>query len=335
VETGVLLDIRDLRKYFPVYGGLFRKVVGHVRAVDGVSFTIGERETLGLVGESGCGKSTLGRAILRLHEPTSGEIRFHDDGTDYSLCDLDKQLMRKMRLKMQIIFQDPISSLNERMTVMENIVEPLVVNRIGTRSDRRDRAVELLVQVGLEKDHLRRYPHSFSGGQRQRIGLARALATNPKFIVADEPVSALDVSIQAHILELIKKLKSEFHLTMLFISHDLGVIRYVSDRIAVMYMGRIVEIAPRDELLSGPHHPYTEALLSAVPKADPEYKVNSVVLKGDLPDQMRLPTGCVFHGRCIYGNDDCRTTPQVLTPARPGHLVACHLSETLKLRGVT
>jgi len=235
---------------------------------------------------------------------------------------------------MQIIFQDPFSSLNERMTVMDNILEPLVVSRIGTRTERIDRAAELIQRVGLRPQDLRSYPHSFSGGQRQRIGIARALAPGPKFIVADEPVSALDVSIQAHILELIKRLKSEFDLTILFISHDLGVIRYVSDRIAVMYLGNIVEIAPRDELLAEPKHPYTEALLSAVPKPDPDRQVKRIILKGDIPDQMHRPAGCVFFGRCIYADSSCATIKQYLAETNDNHLVACHRHETLKLRGV-
>lgn len=334
MANGRLVEIKNLTKYFPVQKGLIRKTVGYVRAVDGVDLTIDQRETLGLVGESGCGKSTLGRTILKLYQPTSGEILFYDNETRYSLSELRSAEMRRLRAKMQIIFQDPFSSLNERMTVMDNILEPLVVSRIGTRTERIDRATELIQRVGLRPLDLRSYPHSFSGGQRQRIGIARALAPGPKFIVADEPVSALDVSIQAHILELIKRLKSEFDLTILFISHDLGVIRYVSDRIAVMYLGNIVEIALRDELLSEPRHPYTEALLSAVPKPDPDRQIKRIILKGDIPDQMHRPAGCVFFGRCIYSDNSCATLKQHLAETTKTHLVACHKHESLRLRGV-
>ena len=329
-----IIEITDLRKFFPIQRGVLRKTVGYVRAVDGISLEIRERESLGLVGESGCGKSTLGRTILRLYEPTSGNVTFYDDAGKYSLFDLRKTEMRKMRLQMQIIFQNPFSSLNERMTVMDNIIEPLVVNNIGTRAERRERAEVLLKHVGLKTEHLNMYPHSFSGGQRQRLGIARALAPNPRFIVADEAVSALDVSIQAHILELIRNLKSEFDLTLLFISHDLGVVRYISETIAVMYLGKIVEIAPRDDLLSFPKHPYTEALLSAVPKADPDHQVKRIVLRGEPPDITQLTIGCVFHGRCNYARDICKTMPQELELTKNNHYVACHLYESLELRGV-
>jgi len=329
-----ILEVTGLKQYFPIRKGFLRRSTTYVRAVDDVSITIRAGETLGLVGESGSGKSTFGRSILRLHEPTAGEVVLHGDDGPVSVTTLNGTEMRKVRSDMQMIFQDPYASLNDRMTVLRNIIEPLVCNGIGTPAEHEARAESLLVQVGLRPEHLRRYPHSFSGGQRQRIGIARALSINPRFIVADEAVSALDVSVQAQILNLLRDLQSELGLSYLFISHDMAVIRYMSNRVAVMYVGRIVEYAATDSILGRPMHPYTEALMSAVPRPSSKGRKGRIVLKGAPPDPANLPVGCVFQGRCRYAQSRCSTEAPPLREVRPGHFAACHFAEVLDLAGI-
>ena len=329
-----IVEVRDLQQFFPIQKGFLRRTVGYVKAVNGVSLTVNEGETLGLVGESGCGKSTLGRSILRLYEPTGGDVILHHGGEELAVLDLEQSEMRAVRANMQMIFQDPFASLNERMTVMQNVIEPLVCNEIGAHKEREEKAEKLLMQVGLRREHLRRYPHSFSGGQRQRIGIARALSIEPKFIVADEPVFALDVSVQAQILNLMRELQAEFGLSYLFISHDMAVIRYMADRIAVMYVGKLVEYAPRDELLQHPAHPYTEALHSAVPRVIEHNRRDRIVLEGSPPDPSNLPPGCVFQTRCRYAEAKCMQEEPELRETRAGHFVACHLAEKLELEGI-
>jgi peptide/nickel transport system ATP-binding protein len=329
-----ILEVRNLQQFFPIQRGFLRRTIGHVKAVNGVSLTINAGETMGLVGESGCGKSTLGRSILRLYEPTGGEVILHDQDKQLSVLELDRRGMRQVRTRMQMIFQDPFASLNERMNVLDNIIEPLVCNDIGTSREREERAEELLVQVGLRREHLRRYPHSFSGGQRQRIGIARALSIRPKVVVADEPVFALDVSVQAQILNLMQQLQGEFGLSYLFVSHDMAVIRYMADRIAVMYVGKLVEYAPRDELLRYPAHPYTEALHSAVPRLTKQGRRSRIVLEGSPPDPSNLPPGCVFQNRCRYVQSRCREEEPELKEIATGHFAACHFSEELDLKGI-
>jgi oligopeptide transport system ATP-binding protein len=318
----MLLRVKNLTKYFPIRGGLFSREVARVHAVDDVSFDIHRGETLGLVGESGCGKSTTGRSILRLIEPTSGEVWFEDK----NVTRLDKRGLRSLRKEMQIIFQDPYASLNPRMTVGSIIGEALVIHGlVGSRKEREERVVQLLETVGLAAEHLRRYPHEFSGGQRQRIGIARALALTPKLIVADEPVSALDVSIQAQIINLLEDLQRQFGLTYLFIAHDLSVVEHISTRVAVMYLGKLVEVAPAKELYTNPKHPYTEALLSAVPIPDPSTKRKRILLEGDVPSPIRPPSGCRFHTRCPIRVSSCSENEQRLKEISPGHWVACQV----------
>ncbi len=317
--TERILEVNNLKKYFPVKGGFWSKTVGYVHAVDDVSFYLDKGETLGLVGESGCGKSTTGRLILRLLKPTAGRILF--EGRDISR--LDREKLKSLRRELQLIFQDPYASLNPRMTVGSIVSEALKIHNFGNGREVEDRTVALLKKVGLHADHMRRYPHEFSGGQRQRIGIARALALNPKIIVADEPVSALDVSIQAQVINLLQELKGEFQLSYLFIAHDLSVVEYMSDRVAVMYLGKIVEIARGDELYNNPLHPYTEALLSAVPIPDPRLEKNRQILQGDVPSPMNPPSGCYFHPRCLYRQDPCSQLIPEFFDNGNAHYVAC------------
>jgi oligopeptide transport system ATP-binding protein len=316
----VILSVKNLVKHFPITKGfIFQKQVGAVRAVDDVSFDIRQGETLGLVGESGCGKTTTGRVILRLMEATSGEVNFQ--GQD--IFKLGKEELRRMRRDMQIIFQDPYSSLNPRMTVGDIIGEPLEIHKLARGRDKVRRVQELLEIVGLSPYHVNRYPHEFSGGQRQRIGIARALAVNPKLIICDEPVSALDVSIQAQVINLLEELQREFKLTYLFIAHDLSVVKHISDRIAVMYLGKIVELAPADQLFENPQHPYTEALLSAVPIPDPEVRRERIILPGDVPSPVNPPSGCRFHTRCNYVQPSCKTQDPGFAKVLEEHWLAC------------
>jgi oligopeptide transport system ATP-binding protein len=317
----ILLEIKDLKKHFPVGEGLFSRGKGVVKAVDGVSLTINEGETLGLVGESGCGKSTLGRTILRLIEPTSGEVNFHGK----NLLGMSQRELRDMRREMQIIFQDPYASLNPRMRVGDIIGEGLEIHKLAKGNAKRDQVMELLRQVGLREDHFPRYPHEFSGGQRQRIGIARALAVNPKFIVCDEPVSSLDVSIQAQIINLLQELQEKMHLTYLFISHDLRVVEHISHRVAIMYLGKVVEIAKSDAIYREAKHPYTKALLSAVPMPDITRKKERVVLEGDVPSPVNPPSGCAFHPRCSFREGVCSQIEPALEFTADGHGVSCHV----------
>lgn len=320
-QMGELIRVENLKKYYPVRGGVLQRVVAWVQALDGVSFTIRQGETLGLVGESGCGKSTVGRTMLRLTEPTGGKVFF--DGQD--VFALRGEELKKLRRNMQIIFQDPYSSLDPRVPIGESVMEGLRIHKIGTPKERYDMVIQTLKKVGLEEYHARRYPHEFSGGQRQRIGIARALALNPKFIVCDEPVSALDVSIQSQVLNILKDLQEEFGLTYLFIAHNLSVVEHISDRVAVMYLGKIVELTDREELFRNPLHPYTQALMSAIPIPDPRLKRERIILKGDVPSPLNPPAGCRFHPRCPFAMDICRVEEPPLAEARTSHQVACWL----------
>lgn len=322
-----LLVVRHLKQYFPIKGGILGRTVNVVKAVDDITFSIYEGETVSIVGESGCGKSTTGRAILRLDEPTSGEVLF--DGVN--LLSLSKGQMNRRRKELQMIFQDPYASLNPRKTAAQTLEEAMEIQNIVPRKERRARAIELLETVGLSAYQADRYPHEFSGGQRQRIGIARALSVNPRLIISDEAVSALDVSIQAQVLNLMKSLQKEFKLTYLFISHDLGVVRHISDRIVVMYLGTIVEIADKHSLFRQPLHPYTQALLSAIPRPDPEHKKERIILKGDVPSPIDPPSGCRFHTRCMYATVRCQSEVPVLREIDPGsgHQAACHYAEDI------
>ena len=328
--TTELLKVKHLKQYFPIKGGVFGRTVNHVKAVDDISFEINEGETLSIVGESGCGKSTTGRAILRLEEPTSGEIEF--DGKD--LLALNKRQMREMRKELQIIFQDPYASINPRQTVRQILNEAMQIQNVLPPEKREDRMMELLDIVGLGSHQLDRFPHEFSGGQRQRIGIARALSVDPRLIICDESVSALDVSIQAQVLNLLKQLQRDFNLTYLFIAHDLGVVRHISDRVIVMYLGKIVEIADKKSLFDNPKHPYTKTLLSAIPSPDPEVQKDQIILKGDVPSPIDPPTGCRFHTRCPFATDLCRDEePELRTTDQDmidGHRAACHYIEEIE-----
>jgi peptide/nickel transport system ATP-binding protein len=330
----VLLEVKNLKKHFPIQRGLLRRVVGQVKAVDGVSFEIKQGETLGLVGESGCGKTTTGRLVLRATKPTAGEVLLRRNGGMLDLTGLSRRQLKPIRKDVQIIFQDPFSSLSPRMTVLDIISEPLIIHGMRDPDERRARVRQLLEMVGLRVQHMNRYPHAFSGGQRQRIGIARALALQPRLVVCDEPVSALDVSIQAQVLNLLKDLQSEFGLAYLFIAHDLGVVEHISDRVAVMYLGKIVELASAETLYQAPKHPYTEALLSAVPSVTPGEYRQRIILHGDVPNPANPPPGCAFHPRCRYAQDICRTTTPELRPVASGQVAACHFADELSLVGV-
>jgi peptide/nickel transport system ATP-binding protein len=334
VSRPVLLEVRDLKKYFPIQHGLMRRVVGHVKAVDGVSFSIREGETVGLVGESGSGKTTTGRLILRASQPTEGQVLFRHNGSLVDLTLLSRRALKPYRKELQVIFQDPYSSLDPRMTVFDIVSEPLVIHRVARGAELRSRVRELLELVGLRAQHMNRFPHAFSGGQRQRIGIARALALRPRLVVCDEPVSALDVSIQAQVLNLLKDLQQEFQLAYLFIAHDLSVVEHISDRVAVMYLGKIVELAASEELYRDPKHPYTEALLSAIPKSSPRQQKQRIVLPGDVPNPANPPPGCAFHTRCRYAEEICKLEAPPLLEAQPGHFAACHFANQLPLAGV-
>ena len=334
-DDELMLDIKGLKKYFPIQSGLLRRVSGHVRAVDDISFFVREGETLGLVGESGCGKTTAGRTIIRLLEPTAGVIRFKDPNLGWlNLAEMSRHELAKVRKNIQIIFQDPFSSLDPRMTVERIIAEPLVINRLARGQELKDRVAQLLRMVGMRPEYMSRYPHAFSGGQRQRIGIARALALDPKVIICDEPVSALDVSIQAQVLNLLEDLQDQLHLTFLFIAHDLSVVEHIADRVAVMYVGKLVEMAPTDELYYHPRHPYTEALMAAVPKPDPRRRDRPIRLPGEVASPASPPSGCYFHPRCRYVKDVCTKQAPEFRQVSPEHWVSCHFAEDLTLRGV-
>jgi peptide/nickel transport system ATP-binding protein/oligopeptide transport system ATP-binding protein len=321
-----LLEVKDLKKHYPIRKGLFGRVSGQVHAVDGVSFTIGEGETLGLVGESGCGKSTVGRTVLKLIDPTSGEVSWRGQRID----GLSRADMRPFRQEIQAVFQDPYSSLNPRMRAIDIVSEPLINFEKFSKSEGRDQVAYLFEKVGLRPDQMIRFPHEFSGGQRQRLGIARALSVKPRLIMCDEPVSALDVSVQAQVINLLIDLQKEFGLSYLFVAHDLAVVRHISHRVAVMYLGRIVELSDTRELFDRPKHPYTEALLSAVPIPDPTLKRKQIVLQGDVPSPINRPSGCHFHTRCPYVQDRCRKEEPVTRELSPGHIVACHFPVNAK-----
>ena len=335
-NTHPLLEVHDLRMHFPIRRGVFRRLTGWVRAVDGVTFSIREGETLGLVGESGCGKSTTARCILRVYAPSAGEIVYRGvDGQAVDLASIEESALRPFRREIRMVFQDPYSSLNPRMTLLDIVGEPLKVHRIASGRQLEERVAWLLRRVGLRPEYMRRYPHAFSGGERQRVGIARALALEPRLVVADEAVSALDVSVRAQILNLLQDLQREFKLTYLFVAHDLSVVEYLCDRVAVMYVGKLVEVANTAELYARPKHPYTEALLSAVPKPDPRLRSRGrrIILQGEVADPANPPPGCAFHTRCRYATERCRTEVPALRDVGGGHLAACHYAEELDLRG--
>jgi peptide/nickel transport system ATP-binding protein len=325
-----LLDVRELRKYFPISKGIFRRVVGHVRAVDDVSFTVGEGETLGLVGESGCGKTTVSRSILRALDPTAGQVLYRTrEGKVVDLVPMSGAELKLLRRDIQMIFQDPFGSLNPRMTLLDNVGEPLLVNGMRSRRERMERVAELLRLVGLRPEFMHRFPHAFSGGQRQRIGIARALATSPRLVVADEPVSALDVSVQAQVLNLLLELQLRLRLTFILVAHDLSVVRHISDRVAVMYVGQLVELAPTGAVFARPRHPYTAALMRAVPVPDPRVAGSNAILKGEVPSPAAPPSGCYFHPRCRFAEDRCRREAPLLREVSPGHFARCHFAEQI------
>ena len=332
----LMLEVKNLKKYFPIKKGFLQRTVGYVHAVDDVSFSIRQGETLSLVGESGCGKTTTVRCIMRAIDPDEGQVLFRiENDTTVDLATLSLSKIRPLRRDIQMIFQDPFSSLNPRMTIFQIISEPLLVNRIGTHKEREDRVAGLLRQVGLRPEYMQRFPHAFSGGQRQRIGIARALALNPRLIVADEPVSGLDVSIQAQVINLMMDLQDEFGLTYLFVSHDLSVVNQISDRVVVMYVGRVAEVGTPEELFQNPKHPYTSALISSLPKSDPRQRGERAVLEGEVANPAAPPTGCYFHPRCPFAIDQCRVEAPPLKKISSGRLVSCHRAEELDLAGVT
>ncbi len=331
----VMLAVNNLKMHFPIRKGFRQRIAGHVKAVDDVSLSIGGGETLGLVGESGCGKTTIGRCIMRAYEPTDGKILYWNENKEQvDLAALKQNELKPYRRELRMIFQDPYSSLNPRMTVLDIVAEPLKVHHMAKGGELEDRVASLLRRVGLRHEYMRRYPHAFSGGQRQRLGIARALALDPRIVVADEAVSALDVSVQAQILNLLEDLQAELNLTYLFISHDLSVVEYVADRVAVMYVGKIVEMAETPSLFANPKHPYTEALLSAVPKPDPTLRSKRIVLEGDVADPANPPNGCYFHPRCRYAQERCKTDMPTAAQIEGNHLVACHRARELSLRGI-
>jgi peptide/nickel transport system ATP-binding protein len=329
-----IVEVKNLKKYFPITAGIFQRVIGHIKAVDDVSFVIPRGKTVGLVGESGCGKTTISKCILRAVDPTSGEINLHTEGQINNVADMREKDLRPLRREMQMIFQDPFSSLNPRMNLFDIVSEPLLLNGVKNRSERQDRVEELLSKVGLRPEYMVRFPHAFSGGQRQRIGIARALALNPSLIVCDEPVSGLDVSVQAQVINLLMDLQDELGLSYLFVSHDLSIVRQISDSIQVMYLGRLVENGTPDEIFSSPKHPYTEALISAVPQADPDVPKNHQTLIGEIPNPASPPTGCYFHPRCAYATDECKKTNPDLTTDKSGRSFSCHHANDIKLKGL-
>ena len=331
-----ILEVKNLTKYFPIKSGFFKRLVGNVQAVDDVSFNLIEGETLGLVGESGCGKTTASRCVLRAVDPTSCEINFRtSDGNTVDMASLNSRELRPIRKEIQMIFQDPFSSLNARMTLLDIVGEPLLVNGVSNREERLERVSELLTLVGLRPEYMQRYPHAFSGGERQRIGIARALALNPRVVVADEPVSALDVSVQAQVINLLMDLQEQLKLTYLFVAHDLSVVKQISDRVAVMYVGKMVEIASTKKIFEKPLHPYTEALLNAVPVPDPrKRKSEKKHLSGEVANPASPPSGCYFHPRCPYAQDICKTTKPTLEEVQPGRFVSCHRAKELDLTGI-
>ena len=329
-----IVEVKNLKKYFPITAGIFQRVIGHIKAVDDVSFVIPRGKTVGLVGESGCGKTTIAKCILRAVDPTSGEINLHTEDGANNVADMREKDLRPLRREMQMIFQDPFSSLNPRMNLFDIVSEPLLLNGVKNRSERQDRVEELLSKVGLRPEYMVRFPHAFSGGQRQRIGIARALALNPSLIVCDEPVSGLDVSVQAQVINLLMDLQDELGLSYLFVSHDLSIVRQISDSIQVMYLGRLVENGTPDEIFSSPKHPYTEALISAVPQADPDIPKNHQTLIGEIPNPASPPTGCYFHPRCAYATDECKKTNPDLTTDKSGRSFSCHHANDIKLKGL-
>jgi oligopeptide/dipeptide ABC transporter ATP-binding protein len=334
-DNNIILEVKDLKLHFPIHRGVIQRVVGHVKAVDGVSFGLRDGEVLGLVGESGCGKTTVGRTILRLYDPTAGEVWYNrSSGERIDLAHISQKKMKPLRRELRMIFQDPFSSLNPRMTVKDIIGEPLEIHGVARGKAAERRVAELMESVGLNPALMRRYPHEFSGGQRQRIGLARTLSLNPRLVIADEPVSALDVSVQAQVLNLLQDLRSRLGLTLIFIAHDLSVVEHISDRIAVMYVGKIVEMAETNTLLHQPLHPYTEALLSAIPPADPDIRPDRIRLQGEVPSPANPPSGCIFHPRCRYAQAICSQQKPILQESVPGHFVSCHFAKELSLKGV-